>query len=146
MIDDPTSRHLALRAEPGLAEFNRAGVLDAADVHVATRIGALTDETDGGVRLAVALVVRAARLGAVCVDLLGLPAPAELAEDPELELTWPAPDVWLEDVRRSTLTARGVLRLEGSLLYLDRHWRESFLSVLTLFTWRLNASYWKEVK
>ena len=124
MIDDPTSRHLALRAEPGLAEFNRAGVLDAADVHVATRIGALTDETDGGVRLAVALVVRAARLGAVCVDLLGLPAPAELAEDPELELTWPAPDVWLEDVRRSTLTARGVLRLEGSLLYLDRHWRE----------------------
>ena len=124
MIEDPTSRHLALRAEPRLAELNRAGVLDAADVHVATRLGALVEETSADVRLAVALSVRAARLGAVCVDLLELPAPAELAEDPELTLAWPEQEAWLQAVRRSTLTARGVLRLEGSLLYLDRHWRE----------------------
>jgi exodeoxyribonuclease V alpha subunit len=124
VIEDPASRHLALRAEPGLAELNRAGVLDAADVHVATRVGALAEEDSADVRLAVALAVRAARLGAVCVDLLELPSPAELAEDPELTLTWPSRESWLEAVRRSTLTARGVLRLEGSLLYLDRHWRE----------------------
>jgi exodeoxyribonuclease V alpha subunit len=124
VIEDPTSRHLALQAEPRLAELNRAGVLDAADVHVATRLGELVSETSSDVRLAVALSVRAARLGAVCVDLLELPTPAELAEDPELTLTWPEQKPWLDAVRRSTLTARGVLRLEGSLLYLDRHWRE----------------------
>lgn len=124
MIEDPTSRHLALRAEPRLAELNRAGVLDAADVHVASRVGALADESSPDVRLAVALAVRAARLGAVCVDLGELPSPAELAEDPDLTLEWPSSEPWLEAVRRSTLTTRGVLRLEGSLLYLDRHWRE----------------------
>ncbi len=124
MIEDPTSRHLALRAEPGLAELNRAGVLDAADVHVATRVGSLAEEGSADVRLAVALAVRAARLGAVCVDLRELPSPGELAEDPDLDLSWPEPEPWLESVRRSTLAARGVLRLEGSLLYLDRHWRE----------------------
>ena len=124
MIEDPTSRHLALRAEPALAELNRAGVLDAADVHVATRLAGLVDEGSSGVRLAVALAVRAARLGAVCVDLLELPTPAEMAQDPDLTLAWPDQAAWLEDVRRSTLTVRGVLRLEGPLLYLDRHWRE----------------------
>ena len=124
MIDDPTSRHLALRAEPRLAELNVAGVLDAADIHVAARLGGLVDETSTDVRLAVALAVRAARLGAVCVDLATLPSPAELAEDPEVTLAWPEQPSWLETVRRSALTSRGVLRLEGSLLYLDRHWRE----------------------
>ncbi len=124
MIEDPTSRHLALRAEPRLAELNRAGVLNAADIHVATRVAALADEASADVRLAVALVVRAARLGAVCVDLLELPAPSVLAEDPELTLAWPQQQAWLDALRRSRLIARGVLRLEGSLLYLDRHWRE----------------------
>ncbi len=124
MIEDPTSRHLALRAEPGLAELNRAGVLDAADVHVAARVAGLVDEGSADVRLAVALAVRAARLGAVCVDLLELSTPAEMAQDPELTLAWPEQTTWVEAVGRSTLTLRGVLRLEGSLLYLDRHWRE----------------------
>jgi exodeoxyribonuclease V alpha subunit len=124
VIEDPTSRHLALRAEPRLARLNQAGVLDAADVHVATRLGGLVEETSDDVRLAVALSVRAARLGAVCVDLLALASPAELAEDPELDLAWPEQRAWLEAVGRSTLATRGVLRLEGSLLYLDRHWRE----------------------
>ena len=124
MIEDPNSRHLALRAEPRLAALNRAGVLDVADVHVATRVGALAGEDSPDVRLALALLVRAARLGAVCVDLLELPSPAELAEDPELDLRWPAQGAWLEEVRHSTVTTRGVLRLEGPMLYLDRHWRE----------------------
>ena len=40
MIDDLHDRRLALRADGLLAEFNRADVLAAADVHVATRLGA----------------------------------------------------------------------------------------------------------
>ena len=66
---DQAGPHLALRASGLLAEFNRAEVLEAADVHVARRLGALTGEEDPQVLLAVALAVRAARLGAVCVDL-----------------------------------------------------------------------------
>ena len=38
---DPADARLALRASGVLAEFNRAGVLTAADVHVAMRLGAL---------------------------------------------------------------------------------------------------------
>ena len=52
MIEDRTSRHLALRAEPLLADLNLAGVLDVADVHVATRLAGLVEETDLTVRLA----------------------------------------------------------------------------------------------
>ena len=56
---------LALRAGGLLASFNRAGILTAADVHVARRLGAIGGETDEAVLLAVALVVRVdpARLG-----------------------------------------------------------------------------------
>ncbi|MCB9439570.1 MAG: exodeoxyribonuclease V subunit alpha [Mycolicibacterium sp.] len=39
--EDPFDRRLALAATGLLAEFNRAGILDAADVHVATRLCAL---------------------------------------------------------------------------------------------------------
>ena len=53
-----------------LAAFNDAGVLAAADVHVARRLAALFAEpADGPVALAVALAVRAPRLGHVFVDL-----------------------------------------------------------------------------
>ena len=44
-------------------------MLDAADVHVANRVGRLGGEPDEQVLLAAALAVRAARLGSVCVDL-----------------------------------------------------------------------------
>lgn len=118
---DLHARRIAQRASGALAEFNRAGVLEAADVHVATRLGALGDEADGRVLLAVALAVRAARLGAVCVDLAGVSEqPMELLD----EVTWPDPAAWARAVAASPLTERGVLRVEGDLLYLDRHWRE----------------------
>ena len=66
---DPFDARLALQASGALREFNRAGVLSAADVHVARRLGTLAGEDDEGVLLAVALAVRAPRLGHVLVDL-----------------------------------------------------------------------------
>jgi exodeoxyribonuclease V alpha subunit len=118
---DLAGPHLALRATGLLAEFNRAEVLEAADVHVAQRLGALTGEDDPRVLLAVALAVRAARLGAVCVDLATVAAQPVETDAP---LPWPAAQAWTSAVEQSALAAAGVLRLEGSLLYLDRHWRE----------------------
>ncbi|MGO4257153.1 exodeoxyribonuclease V subunit alpha [Marmoricola sp. RAF53] len=124
-----TDRRVAHRATGLLAEFNLAGVLEAADVHVATRLGVLGEDTDDVVALAVALAVRAARSGAVCVDLdtiadLPVTEPVAGPDALEVELAWPDPGRWREAVAASPLTAAGVLRLEGSLLYLDRHWRE----------------------
>ena len=69
MIED---RHDAgrARAAPGLLRaFNDAGVLAPADVHVARRLTALAGGVAPEVALAVALAVRAPRLGHVYVDL-----------------------------------------------------------------------------
>ena len=115
--DDPADARLALGATGLLREFNRAGVLTAADVHVATRTAELVGEPADDVRLAVALAVRAARLGSVCVDLRALPA-----EDDTLP--WPATDGWLDAVAASPLTASSVVQVDGGLLYLDRYHRE----------------------
>ncbi len=122
-LEDPHDPRLAARAEGRLRSFNEAGVLDAADVHVAQRLCALADEEDELVALAVAFVVRAVRGGSVCVDL------ATVADD-ELDADWPEPDAWYAAVRVSPLvtSATPVLRLleqDGlRLLYLDRYWRE----------------------
>lgn len=117
--DDPHDARLAVGAQGLLHDFNRAGVINAADVHVATRAGELTATPDDDVRLAVALAVRAARMGSVCVDL------AELVGDPDdADLPWPAADGWLDRVAASPLAAASVVQVEGGLLYLDRYWRE----------------------
>jgi exodeoxyribonuclease V alpha subunit len=134
-----------------LAEFNVAGVLTAADVHVATRLGRLGGAggvgRDGGepeeVLLAVALTVRAIRNGSVCVDLAEIDHTV-LGEGEEsvdvAALPWPEPAAWLAAVEKSPLTAIGAdaesgrpLRLVPvvgtgrSLLYLDRYWAEEEL-------------------
>lgn len=55
-----------VRRAPGiLRDFNDAGVLAAADVHVARRLGDLLDDGDEAVLLGAALAVRAPRLGHV---------------------------------------------------------------------------------
>lgn len=113
--DDARDARFALEATGLLRAFNQARVLTAADVHVATRAGALTDETDDDVRLALALGVRAARQGSVCVDLGAL--------DGGDGLPWPGPG-WLERVAASRLAAAGVVRVDNGLLYLDRYHRE----------------------
>lgn len=106
-----------------LREFNRAGVLDAADVHAAQRITALAGEPDETVGLALALTVRALRHGSVCLDLSSVAADTDGAE-----VSWPEPGAWLTAVRHSQLVQAQVLRLydipSGALLYLDRYWRE----------------------
>ena len=120
-IEDPRDHRLALRAGGLLREFNEAGVVEAADVHVARRVSELAGETDETVALAVALAVRAVRGGSVCVDL------TSVAEDSGLpDLPWPGTDTWLAALAASPLTGTPtVLRLiDDRLLYLDRYWRE----------------------
>ncbi|MDQ6934724.1 MAG: exodeoxyribonuclease V subunit alpha [Actinomycetota bacterium] len=116
--DDDLDRRLALGAEGRLAALNRAGVLDAADVHVARRLGVLAREPDDDVLLAVAMTVRAARLGSVCLDLWSVRLVAP-------EVSWPEPEGWWAAVRASPLVEpHGVLRCEHDLLYLDRYWSQ----------------------
>jgi exodeoxyribonuclease V alpha subunit len=117
-----------------LGEFNAAGVLSAADVHVALRLGRFGPETDDGVLLAAALAVRGPRLGHVHVDLAAVRHTATVDVDVPVDLQalpWPDPDSWVAAVAGSPLVAHGVegpddrpLRLVGSWLYLDRYWRE----------------------
>lgn len=127
--EDPYDHRVARGAEGLLATFNTAGVLDASDVHVASRLAGLAEETDPEVVLAVALTVRAVRGGSVCLDLGAVEA--DLATDPATAgLPWPDAVTWAGRVATSPLSRRGpggvsVLRmLEGRLLYLDRYWRE----------------------
>lgn len=121
---EPVDAHdprLARGATGVLAAFNLAGVLTAADVHVAARTCRLADEDDDAVLLAVALATRAVRHGSVCVDLAAL-----VADDPELP--WPEiatdGEAWLVRVAASRVAAASVVRVQSGLLYLDRYWRE----------------------
>ena len=116
---EPVGEHdwrLVTGAAGLLGEFNRAGVLEASDVHVATRVAHLAGETDPPVLLALALAVRAVRHGSVCVDLAAVPALAP-------ELAWPEAASWTRSVAGSPLADQGALRIEHDLLYLDRYHR-----------------------
>ena len=119
---------LARGASGLLLEFNDAGVLAAADVHVARRLAELVGGTDDSVVLAAALAVRAPRIGHVFVDLGRIHETATVDVDDPIDLTtlpWPEPSGWVDRVRASGLVGDGrPLRLEGSALYLDRYWRE----------------------
>jgi len=125
------------RVDGLLGEFNRAGVLGAADVHVAQRLKRLGGENDERVLLAAALVVRAVRQGSVCVDVASAAQTTAVdgvsAED-VAALPWPEADAWLAAVESSRLTAVGAdgpedrpLRWAHGLLYLDRYWRQELL-------------------
>ena len=117
-----------------MAAFNRAGLLAAADIHVASTLGRLGGDSDELVALAVALAVRAPRVGHVLADLHTVreTAIAGIEEQADIsELPWPSPEPWLESLRRSPLVAVGEdgpgdrpVRLVGSSLYLDRYWRD----------------------
>ena len=114
---DAADRRLALGATGLLRAFNDAGVLTAADVHVARQVGRLAGETDERVLLAAALAVRAVRHGSVCADLTTV---SEVAPD----LAWPDHADWVAAVEQSPLLTAGVLRWEFGLLYLDRYWHQ----------------------
>ena len=132
--EDVGDVRLARSATGLLAVFNTAGVLDPSDVHVAERVGRLGGETDERVLLAVALAVRAVRLGSVCVDLAAV-SRTVLGEGDELvdvsALPWPEPAGWLTACTAGPLVADGAdappgrpLRLVDGLLYLERYWGE----------------------
>lgn len=111
---DAQDWRIASTATGLMAAFNEAGVLTSSDIHVATRLGALGDETDERVLLAVALTVRAVRRGSVCLDLATV-------RDAAPGLDWPAD--WEAAIEASPLVAAGALRWELGLLYLDRYHR-----------------------
>jgi exodeoxyribonuclease V alpha subunit len=124
-----------VRRVGGLLErFNRAGVLGAADVHVALRLRRLGGEHDEAVLLAAALTVRAVRQGSVCLHVTSAQQTTAVdgatAED-LAALPWPDGPAWLAGLEASTLVAVGAdgpddrpLRLVDGLLYLDRYWRQ----------------------
>jgi exodeoxyribonuclease V alpha subunit len=121
-----------------LATFNRAGVLAPADVHVALVLCRLAGERDQLVALAAALAVRAPRAGHVLVDLDNVRATVVAGSGTGTDdeavlkgLAWPDVGTWLQALTASPLVSAAPaepagrpLRLEGSLLYLDRYWRD----------------------
>ncbi|MEJ7824658.1 MAG: exodeoxyribonuclease V subunit alpha [Solirubrobacteraceae bacterium] len=132
---DPFDVRRARHAPGLLRAFNDAGVLTAADVHVALRLAAIGGETDDAVLLAAALAVRGPRLGHVHVDLSTIAATAAVERDEPVDLSalpWPAAAPWIERVGASDLVSVGddgepanrPLRLVGGWLYLDRYWRD----------------------
>jgi exodeoxyribonuclease V alpha subunit len=131
---DPFDVRRAQRAPGLLQAFNDAGVLVAADVHVALRLGHLCSNDDPSVLLAAALAVRAPRLSHVYADLATVATTVTVDVDRPIDLTalpWPEPEAWLALLARSPLVAAGddaalgrPLRLVGSWLYLDRYWSE----------------------
>jgi len=130
---DPHDPRFVRGSDGLLARFNAAGVLAAADVHVATRLGRLGGETDETVLLAAALAVRAVRHGSVCVDLDEV-GTTVLGEGDELvdvsALPWPDPPAWRAAclasplVSTEPLSGTAPLRMPDGLLYLDRYWRQ----------------------
>jgi exodeoxyribonuclease V alpha subunit len=117
---------LALRAAGVLADFNRAGILSAADVHVALRLGRIGGETDSAVLLAAGLVVRSTRHGSVVLDLTTAeettsPEVDEDALDAVAEVALGWPDDWVARCAASPLVG-GPLRMSGSRLWLARYW------------------------
>ncbi|MDQ1106397.1 exodeoxyribonuclease V subunit alpha [Nocardioides zeae] len=125
--DGPHDHRIAAVAPEGLLrDLNHAGVLTAADVQVATRVGGLAVLADGRgaehdlALLALALCVRSVRGGSVCLDLASVAASTEVPTG----WTWPDHDAWCAAIDGSALVATGVLHRAGSLVHLDRYLRE----------------------
>jgi exodeoxyribonuclease V alpha subunit len=127
---------VALRATGVLRAFNDAGVLTAADVHVAQRLGALGGERDEAVLLAAALAVRSLRHGSVVTDLDAVRALAVLDDGAVADdgLPWPAAEAWVSRCAASPLVAVGdaasrhtPLRLLDGRVWLDRYWKQERL-------------------
>jgi exodeoxyribonuclease V alpha subunit len=117
---------VARRATGLLRTFNEAGVLSAADVHVAQRLGHLCGEESEPALLAAAFAARAPRLAHVCTDLETARDRVSVDTDLPVDVAaLPWPDAWLSVVGTSPLVADGgPLKLVGTRLYLDRYWRE----------------------
>lgn len=126
-----TEAQLVRSAAGLIGAFNQAGVLAAADVHVATRLGRLGGDDSEPVLLAAALAVRSARLGSVCLDIADVRETTAVEGETLDDLAWPATDAWLAALEASPLVAVGAetdrarpLRLADGVVYLERYWRE----------------------
>ena len=125
---------LGLPPDGLLAQFNQAGVLVAADVHVALMFGRLGRDGDELVALAAALAVRAPRVGHVLADLATVRETATSGAEDEADLSglpWPSVELWADHIASSPAVSVGdegpddrPLRLIGTGLYLDRYWRD----------------------
>nr|WP_064570117.1 exodeoxyribonuclease V subunit alpha [Gordonia sp. LAM0048] len=115
-----------------LAEWNEAGVLAAADVHITDRLVAMCAEpVSETARLGAALAVRAVRLGSTCLALDRLD---ELAGELIPDLTVPSSEAVLDALLESPLVAgseAGPLRplvvrrsVDGPLVYLQKYFRQ----------------------
>lgn len=115
-----------------LAEWNEAGVLAAADVHITDRLVTMCAEpVSETARLGAALAVRAVRLGSTCLALDRL---GELAGDDTADLTIPSSDAVLDALLESPLVAgseAGPLRplvvrrsIDGPLVFLQKYFRQ----------------------
>jgi exodeoxyribonuclease V alpha subunit len=117
-----------------LAVFNRAGVLNPADVHTADVVGRIGRDVDERVRLALALTVRALRNGSVCVDLRSVHTTAFDEAEAAIDISslpWPELDEWIAACKVSPLVSDGAdepsgrpLRLASGLIYLERYWQQ----------------------
>ncbi len=132
-VPDERRVEVATRASGLLRSFNRAGLLDVGDVQVAQRVAWLAQESSSQVQLALAFVVRALRLGSVCVTLSSLRADVErsLDAEPPADLSWPEPTEWSAGVAASPMVTLGdegtggrPLRLVDGQLYLERSWEQ----------------------
>ena len=113
---DGHDRRLALGATGVLRDLNQAGVLTAADVHIARTLARVTREQDVDAVLAAALASRAVRTGSVAVDLTTVPDLVGLPDVP-----WPDPQTWTDDVAASKLARQGALVVDQGLVYLQRY-------------------------
>ncbi|MGC9221678.1 MAG: exodeoxyribonuclease V subunit alpha [Solirubrobacteraceae bacterium] len=114
---DQFAASFALGAGEPLTVLNRAGALDAADIHVAVTLTKLMHITDPAVQQAAALTVAATRAGNSFIDL------AATAQALELGREWPQRVAACRKLTPEQPDARTPLRLEGTRLYLDRYWR-----------------------
>ena len=136
-LGSPTDAGLAIRGSGLLGVFNQAGVIGLADVHTAMAISRMGRETDELVALALALAVRALRIGSVCIDLDTVHAHVHDESEEQLDvasLPWPEPAEWRRVVAASPLVTVGAdesatrpLRLANGLLYLERYWQQEEL-------------------
>jgi len=123
-----------------LAPFVAAGVFEHADVHVAAAVARIVPEVDDATLLAVALAVRATRLGHVCFVLADTPSSLVIDEGTDEpqgtasldDLPWPDGAAWAKALRSSPAVAAGSgatgepirpLVFDGARVYLERYWR-----------------------
>lgn len=130
-VDEVTT---AVGAGGLLRLFNEAGVLGLADVHTARAVSRIAGDPSETVQLAVALAVRALRMGSVCVNLRTVAAGVFDESEEQVDvsgLPWPEPEGWLAACEESPLVSLGEappgsrpLRLVAGLIYLERYWQQ----------------------